>query len=85
MCPETGKDPFAYPKSVDKFVVVDSGNPMTAPDIVQRIILNRLEYEQRNKAKEAKELAAIAAAAKKETDGGAVVGEGGQTGVFAME
>lgn len=65
LCPDTGKDPFVYPKSIGKFQVVDSGNPMSAPDIVQRIIINRLEYEQRNKAKEAKELAVIAAAAKK--------------------
>ena len=83
MCPETGKDPFAYPKSVGKFQIVESGNPMTAPDIVQRIIINRLEYEQRNKAKEAKELAVLAAAAKKEA--AAAADDDGPTEVFSME
>lgn len=64
ICSETGKDPFAYPKSVGKFEMVDSGNTLTAPDIVQRIILNRLQYERRNRAKEAKEVALLSAAAK---------------------
>ena len=32
---------------------------MTTTDIIQRIILNRLNYERRNKAKEAKEVAVI--------------------------
>lgn len=84
LCSETGKDPFAYPKSVGKFQIVESGNPMTAPDIVQRIIINRLEYEQRNKAKEAKELAVLAAAAKKEA-AVAAADDDGPTEVFAME
>ena len=84
MCPDTGKDPFAYPKSIGKFQIVDSGNPMTAPDIVQRIIINRLEYERRNKAKEAKELAVIAAAAKKNAQ--VIDDKDGQAEeVFAME
>ena len=42
-----------------KFVQLDSGNPLTTTDIIQRIILNRLNYERRNKAKEAKEVAVI--------------------------
>ena len=42
-----------------KFVQIDSGNPLTTTDIIQRIILNRLNYERRNKAKEAKEVAVI--------------------------
>ena len=63
---------------------MDSGNPMSAPDIVQRIIINRLEYERRNKAKEAKELAVIAAAAKKNAH--VIDDNDGQAGeVFAME
>ena len=57
---------------------------MTAPDIVQRIIINRLEYERRNKAKEAKELAVIAAAAKKNAQ--VIDDKDGQAEeVFAME
>ena len=57
---------------------------MSAPDIVQRIIINRLEYERRNKAKEAKELAVIAAAAKKNAH--VIDDNDGQAGeVFAME
>ena len=57
---------------------------MSAPDIVQRIIINRLEYERRNKAKEAKELAVIAAAAKKNAQ--VIDDNDGQAGeVFAME
>jgi len=62
---DTGKDPFAYPKSIGKFQTVDSGNTLTAPDIVQRIILNRLQYEHQNRAKEAKELALLSANAAK--------------------
>jgi ethanolamine-phosphate cytidylyltransferase len=50
-------DPYALPKQMNKFVVIDSGNDMTTEKIVQRIIQNRLEYEKRNNAKEAKELA----------------------------
>jgi len=61
----TLEDPFAYPKSIGKFQTVDSGNTLTAPDIVQRIILNRLQYEHRNRAKEAKELALLSATAAK--------------------
>lgn len=30
-----------YPKKIGKFKVVDSGNPLTTSDIVQRIIQNR--------------------------------------------
>jgi len=54
-----GKDPFAYPKQIGKFVTVDSGNDMTTEKIVDRIIRNRLEFEARNVKKERKELEAI--------------------------
>jgi len=67
LCPRTGQDPFEYPKTLGKFVCVDSGNDFTAPDLVQKIILNRLQYEQRNKKKEAKEVAAIAAMMAKDS------------------
>jgi len=83
-CPETGRDPFSYPKSIGKFQSVDSGNPMTAPDIVQRIILNRLQYEQRNRAKEAKELALLSSAAGAMSVKHSVVKED-QPEMFAMD
>jgi len=60
------QDPYAYPKMEGKFVQIDSGNDLTTEDIIQRIILNRLNYERRNKAKEAKEVAAIKKMKEKE-------------------
>lgn len=53
---ENGEDPFALPKKLGKFLVVDSKSDMTTEKIVERIIRNRLEYEARNKRKEKKEL-----------------------------
>lgn len=50
-------DPYAIPKSMNKFEIVDSGNDMTTEKIVKRIIQNRLEYEKRNNQKEQKEIA----------------------------
>ncbi len=52
-----GSDPYHEPKLRSKFKIVSSGNPLTTADIVERIINHRLEYEKRNKAKEAKEAA----------------------------
>jgi ethanolamine-phosphate cytidylyltransferase len=40
-----------------KFVMIDSGSKMTTEQIVERIIKNRLEYEERNLKKEKKEKA----------------------------
>ena len=57
---------------------------MTAPDIVQRIILNRLQYEQRNRAKEAKELALLSSAAGAMSVKHSVVKED-QPEMFAMD
>ncbi|CAI6361755.1 unnamed protein product [Macrosiphum euphorbiae] len=54
-----GEDPYALPKSMNKFVIVDSENNMTTEKIVERIIIHRLEFEARNIKKEAKELAII--------------------------
>ncbi|XP_050546699.1 ethanolamine-phosphate cytidylyltransferase [Daktulosphaira vitifoliae] len=54
-----GQDPYAVPKSMNKFVTLDSGNNMTTEKIVERIINNRLEFEARNQKKEAKELEII--------------------------
>ncbi|CAG9864346.1 unnamed protein product [Phyllotreta striolata] len=53
---ENGSDPYQYPKKVGKFMTVNSGNDMTTEKIVDRIIRNRLEFENRNMKKETKEL-----------------------------
>ena len=52
---------------------------MTTTDIIQRIILNRLNYERRNKAKEAKEVAVIKKMKQMEED------EKKQEEVFKMD
>ena len=49
-------DPYAEPKRRNKFQLIESGNSMTTETLVQRIIANRLSYEERNKKKEAKEV-----------------------------
>lgn len=36
-----GEDPYALPKAMNKFVIVDSENNMTTEKIVERIIINR--------------------------------------------
>lgn len=36
-----GEDPYLIPKSMNKFVTVDSENNMTTEKIVERIIINR--------------------------------------------
>jgi ethanolamine-phosphate cytidylyltransferase len=51
-----GTDPYAEPKRRNRFVVLDSMNAVTTECIVERIIKHRLEYEARNRKKEAKEL-----------------------------
>ncbi|KAE8737862.1 hypothetical protein FOCC_FOCC016674 [Frankliniella occidentalis] len=56
-----GSDPYIEPKKRGKFIIVDSKNDMTTEKIVDRIIMHRLEYEERNKKKEKKELAAFEA------------------------
>lgn len=57
-------DPYAIPKVMGKFVMIDSGSTMTTEQIVDRIIKNRLEYEERNLKKEKKEMAVIEAIQK---------------------
>ncbi|XP_065079000.1 ethanolamine-phosphate cytidylyltransferase isoform X2 [Ochlerotatus camptorhynchus] len=49
-------DPYAVPKQMGKFMLIDSGNTITTEDIVERIIRHRLEYEARNTKKEKKEI-----------------------------
>ena len=56
-----GQDPYAIPKKEGKFVAVESGNSLTTEMLVQRILARRLDYEERNKKKEAKEMAAYQA------------------------
>ena len=51
-CDEKNRDPYEIPKKLDKFVLVDSENDMTTRKIVERIIENRLKYEERNRRKE---------------------------------
>lgn len=50
------QDPYAVPKKMGKFILIDSGNTMTTEQIVERIIRHRLEYEKRNQKKEKKEI-----------------------------
>jgi len=51
-----GSDPYAEPKRRNKFVLINSHNDVTTEGIVDRIINHRLEYEARNRKKEAKEI-----------------------------
>lgn len=52
-----GKNPYVVPQERGIFQLIDSKNPLTAKDIVTRIIANRMRYEERNAKKEAKEIA----------------------------
>ncbi|CAO1300742.1 unnamed protein product [Diamesa serratosioi] len=54
--PNEGGDPYAIPKTMGKFMLIDSLNTITTEQIVDRIIRNRLDYESRNKNKERKEI-----------------------------
>lgn len=54
-------DPYATPKKLEKFRLLDSGNDMTTEKIVERIIKHRIEYETRNIKKEKKESEVYAA------------------------
>jgi ethanolamine-phosphate cytidylyltransferase len=58
-----GQDPYALPKKLGIFQTVS--NPFehfTYMTIIERIVANRLSYEERNRKKEAKELKVIEAA-----------------------
>jgi len=54
-----GEDPYAEPKARGIFVKVESGNSLTTEMLVQRIVSRRLEYEERNRKKEVKEIAIL--------------------------
>eukprot|EP01135_Chromosphaera_perkinsii_P002255 Nk52_evm41s221 gene=Nk52_evmTU41s221 len=53
---QNGRDPYALAKKKKIYKSVASGSTITTSVIVERIIKNRLEYEARNKKKEAKEM-----------------------------
>lgn len=53
---EDGSDPYAEPKKRGKFKIIDSQNFLTTEMIIERIITHRLEFEERNRKKEQKEL-----------------------------
>jgi len=59
-----GQDPYSVPKSRDQFMQIDSGNSLTTEMLVQRILARRIEYQERNKKKETKEMAAYEAFVK---------------------
>ena len=54
-----GANQYAVPKRLGIYKEFPSPNPLTTSDIVQRIVKNRLRYEERNRKKEAKELASL--------------------------
>ena len=62
-----GQDPFEVPKKQGKFKIIDSHNDLTTEKLVERILARRLDYEERNKKKEAKEKAAYEAYMKHES------------------
>jgi len=59
-----GQDPYAEPKRRGQFMQLDSGNTLTTEILVQRILNKRIEYQERNKKKEQKEIAAYEAFTK---------------------
>jgi len=63
-----GVDPYGYPKQLGIFTEVDSKSTVTTADIVQRIITHRIEFEERNKKKESKELKIMKALEKEESE-----------------
>ncbi|KHJ97135.1 cytidyltransferase domain protein [Oesophagostomum dentatum] len=69
---KSGNDPFEAPKRRGIYCEVDSGSDMTTEKIIERIIEHRLEFERRNRQKEAKEEAAFAALQKMKLNGNAV-------------
>jgi len=63
--PDTdGEDPYSEPKARGMFVQVDSGNELTTEMLVQRILDRRMDYQERNRKKEEKELAVVEAMAR---------------------
>eukprot|EP00090_Calanus_glacialis_P041685 TRINITY_DN7417_c0_g1_i1.p1 TRINITY_DN7417_c0_g1~~TRINITY_DN7417_c0_g1_i1.p1 ORF type:complete len:376 (-),score=158.42 TRINITY_DN7417_c0_g1_i1:170-1267(-) len=56
-----GQDPYAEPKKRGQFMQLESGNTLTTEMLVQRILARRMEYQERNRKKEQKEMAAYEA------------------------
>jgi ethanolamine-phosphate cytidylyltransferase len=63
----SGPDPYSVPKKMGIYKNIESPRKLTTSDVVQRIIENRKKFEDRNKKKEAKELAMLEAIEKGET------------------
>lgn len=60
------EDPYKLPKELGIFQTIDTQySNVTYNTIIERIVKNRFAYEERNRKKEAKELAAIEAANQK--------------------
>lgn len=57
-CPENKAkvDPYSLPKSLNIYTELPSGDSLDTTDVIQRIIDNRLKYEERNKSRSTKEL-----------------------------
>jgi len=52
-------DPYVVPKRLGIYRELQSPRSLATSDIIKRILLNRSRYEERNRKKEAKELAAL--------------------------
>jgi ethanolamine-phosphate cytidylyltransferase len=55
-----GTDPYAAAKKLGIYQNVDSGCEIQTGNIIDRILKNRLAYEERNRKKEAKEVSEAA-------------------------
>ena len=72
-----GSDPYDEPKRAGKFRIVQSGNELTTELLVERILARRLDFVERNKQKEKKEMAAYEAMVKSKQSGPEEVNGGG--------
>jgi len=63
-----GQDPYEEPKKRGQFMQLESGNTLTTEKLVQRILARRMEYQERNRKKEIKEMAAYEAFIKSKDD-----------------
>ncbi|EDO31320.1 predicted protein [Nematostella vectensis] len=60
-----GEDPYRIPRKLGIFKTINSESTITTADIVARIIRNKLKFEERNRKKEKKEIAAYEALQRK--------------------
>merc|ERR1719450_1670476 len=63
-----GQDPYEEPKKRGQFMQLDSGNTLTTEKLVQRTLAKRMEYQERNRKKEIKEMAAYEAFVKSQDE-----------------